>query len=84
MLGPEMQCYGLSGNLTKPRAAGLESPVAGRLMVRTSTLGLPAGVRETRISWMSQPVTPLLTNAMGIVHVAALSLKTDLPEGQGE
>lgn len=43
----------LAGNLTKPRAAGLQSPVVGRLVVRTSTPVLPVGIRGTRISWMS-------------------------------
>lgn len=74
----------LTGNLTEPWAAGLESPVVGRLAVRTSTLVLPVGIRGTRISWMPQPVTSLPTSAMGTVHIAALSLKTNLLKDMGE
>lgn len=71
----------------KPHKAvgcGAGESFAGRLVVRTSTLVLPLGVRETRIGWMSQPVTPLLTNAMGIVHMAAQSLKTTCWKDLGE
>lgn len=74
----------LAGNLTEPRAAGLESPVVGRLVVRTSTPVLPVGIGGTRISWMSQPVTSLPTSAMGTVHTAATSLKINLLKDVGE
>lgn len=74
----------LSGNLREPQVAGLESPVVGRLVVRTSTPVLPVGIRGTRISWMSQSVTSLPTSAMGTVHMASLSLKTNLLKDVGE
>lgn len=60
-----------------------ESPVVGRLVVRTPTAVLPVGIRGMRSSWMSQPVTSLPTNAMGSVHMAALSHRTNLSEGLG-
>lgn len=78
-----MMVWILSGNLTKPWAGGLESPVVGRLVVRTPTAVLPVEIRGTRRSWMSQPVTSLPTNAMWIVHMAAPSLRTNLSEGCG-
>lgn len=60
----------LAGNI-KVLARGPES-CFGKAMVRTSTLMLPAGTEETKISWLSLPVTSIPTKAVGTVHMTAL------------